>query len=633
MTRQDPRLAITSKLRYERISPSALKFADAVPTWVRTAFHQDAATDTLFSEEWRVSHIRAELLRLNLQPRGRTRQALAAQLVDEFVNPERVAICLSTLSDDAHKFYLYLLLTQSLEKRFTTPASLDTLCPLPLPSRSTIRQILDAGLAIRSESGEVYIPQQILKTLPPCSIAFPTLPEPGEFIPARAPQDFLLRIQQIMGLFEGQRYTLRDRLRWNAPDHAYYSHLHCWPPHPDDAKILISETGKAGKISLWPPEPQLDEQTLQFWADNLDLPPDSAEFLYHLLTVSAIVHAGSPVRINQTLVQEWLALPPNRQIVILYHLYHSVSSWAEWWTHWRKGMVDIKWDFQGYWGLAYIDATMLSANRNLRGVLLDVLSFLPQEAWLNIDAVIEWVLMIFPRATSHRYSRGLSITGVAGRWKGWLKLVLKSMLTGPLHYLGFADLAPSIEHVDAFRLHHLQDVHWKRAAELDSGVVGAVELSALHIDPAAQVMQVTIPVPPDFLSMIQLWSEADGLKGKTLHYHLSVERLHQAFEHGNTPTDLCAAWKACTGFAVPESLDQWWNHWWRNYGSVRMYPQQAALMTRDDFTMKELQLAIPRLTDSILGMVTPKTALIKSEDADRVLADLERQGYMPKVVS
>jgi len=64
-----------------------------------------------------------------------------------------------------------------------------------------------------------------------------------------------------------------------------------------------------------------------------------------------------------------------------------------------------------------------------------------------------------------------------------------------------------------------------------------------------------------------------------------------------------------------------------------MYPQQAALMTRDDFTMKELQLAIPRLTDSILGMVTPKTALIKSEDADRVLADLERQGYMPKVVS
>jgi hypothetical protein len=53
-------------------------------------------------------------------------------------------------------------------------------------------------------------------------------------------------------------------------------------------------------------------------------------------------------------------------------------------------------------------------------------------------------------------------------------------------------------------------------------------------------------------------------------------------------------------------------------------------MTYDDFTMKELKLAIPHLTDSIQSMVTPTTALIESEEADQILADLERQGYMPK---
>lgn len=633
MTKQDLDNALTSKLRYERISPSALKFVDATPTWAQPAVDYDDMFDTPLDEEWRAAHIRTELARLNIQPQGRTRRALATQLVNEFVKPERIATSLATLSDDAYKVYLHLLLTLRLETRFTTPASLDTLCPSPFPLNLPLRQILDAGLAMRSESGQLYIPPITLRSIPPCNIAFPILPEPSEFIPAKAPQAFLLQIQQTMGLFDGKTYTLRDRLRWNAPDHAFYNQVHCWPPHPDGAELLISGKVNTGKISLWPPEPQLEEQALQQWADHLNLPPDMTELLYHMLTLSAILHAGSPVRINQTLVQKWLALPPSRQIVILYHLYHSVSLWAGWWSNWRKGQLDIKWDFQGYWGLTYIDATVLSTNHNLRRVFLDVLSFLPQDAWLDFDAVIEWILKVFPNSSSHRYSRGLTITGVAGGWKGWLKLVLKSMLTGPLHYLGFTDLAPSIEHVKAFRLHHLQDVHWERVSELDIGIVGAVELNALHIDPRSQVLKVTIPVPPDFLSMIQLWSKPDGLKDKALHFHLDVERLHQAFERGNTPVDLRNAWEACAGFAVPETLDQWWDHWWRNYGHVRLYPQQAALMTADDFTMKELQLAIPSLMDSILGIVTPKTALIKSEDADQVLADLERQGYMPKDVS
>jgi hypothetical protein len=216
---------------------------------------------------------------------------------------------------------------------------------------------------------------------------------------------------------------------------------------------------------------------------------------------------------------------------------------------------------------------------------------------------------------------------------GWLKLVLKLILKGPLHYFGFADLAPSIDYLDTFRLHALQDVHWRRVTDLDIGVMGTVERSTLYIDPTSQVLQITIPVHPDFLSMIQLWSKQYGLKGKTLHYHLDVERLHQTFERGNTPIDLCVAWEKCSGFAVPESLHAWWNHWWRNFGQVRLYPPQAVLITRDNFTMKEVQLAIPRLVDSVQSMVTPTAALIKSEDADQVVADLERQGYMPKKVS
>ena len=114
--------------------------------------------------------------------------------------------------------------------------------------------------------------------------------------------------------------------------------------------------------------------------------------------------------------------------------------------------------------------------------------------------------------------------------------------------MGFTDFAPSLEHVQAFRLHHLQDVHWERVTQLDIGILGAVEDSALHIDAATQILTVALPVPPDFLSMIQLWAKPGGIKEKTMLFHLDVERLHQAFEHGNSPADLRAAWEACAGF-------------------------------------------------------------------------------------
>jgi hypothetical protein len=630
MVNQDTNNELTPKLRYERINPTDLHFIDAEPIWTYPAENIDESILALLDEEWRTDHIKAELLRLNFQPVERSRQALGEQLVSEFINPERISTGLQSLSPDAYTYYLYRLLMQSMVYKFTTPVNLETILPQSVSPRLASKQILKAGLVILTESGRFYAPEATLRALPPSHIPFPIVPKPVEFIPAEAPRNILLHIQQIIGLFDEQTFTLRDRLRWNASDYAYYSHLHCWPPHPDDAKKLIAGHSRIQKVSLMPPEPQLDEQSLRFWVNNLGVSADIAEFYYHLFMQSAILHAGSPVRINQTLVQEWLALPAGRQIVILYDLYRSLSTWAVWWPAWRNEQIDIQWDYQGHWGLTRVDATLLSTNRNLQELLLDILSFLPQDEWLGVNAVVNWIVTIFPDATSHQHSRGLSISGVTDGWQGWLRFVLTRIIAGPLHYFGFADVAPSLDQVHVFRLHHLQDVHWKRVTDLDIGAPGIVDENALHFDPASQVLQIPIPAPPDFLSMIQLWSKLDGLKGKTLHYYLDVERLHQAFEQGNTPSDLCAAWEHCSGYEAPESLQAWWNHWWRNYGHIRLYSPQAVLITRDTFTMKEVQLAIPRLEESIHSMVTPTAAVIKSEDADKVVAELERQGYMPK---
>jgi len=55
------------------------------------------------------------------------------------------------------------------------------------------------------------------------------------------------------------------------------------------------------------------------------------------------------------------------------------------------------------------------------------------------------------------------------------------------------------------------------------------------------------------------------------------------------------------------------------------------LSVRDEFTMQELQAALPKLRESVLGLVSPRAALLKPEQITAIVSDLERHGYMPKV--
>jgi hypothetical protein len=623
---------LPKNLRYERINPSDMRFMDAEPTWNIPDGDTEESIQALLDEGWFAEHIRAELARLNIPFQGRDRYNLGAQLVSEFVKQDRITSLISALPENVYQYYLHLALLQKLEYRYTTPSSVDTIFPLPLSSSVAQKHILDAGLAIQAESGKLYIPEATLKGLPRSHITFPVEVEPAEYVCAKAPRDILIQIQQILGLFSQQTFKLRDRLRWSPSDHIHYGQIHCWPPHPDDARQLMTEFSKIRKISLLPPEPQLDEPSLQYWANNLAVSAETAEFLYHLLIQSGILHAGSPVRINHPLVGEWLALSPGRQLAVLYNLYQSLSSWAVWWPIWRNGQINVQWDYQGYHNLVYIDATLLSTSHNIQGVMLDVLSFLPQDAWLSFDAVINWLLAVFPSAASHRYYRGLTISGIADGWEGWLRLILRHILVGPLHSLGLADVASTLDQVDVFRLHHLQDVHWKRIIDLDIGKAGSIEVSALQFDMASQDISINIPVSPDFLFMLQLWSRIEGFSGNKLHYLLDVELLHLSFERGYTLSHLISAWTESAGWPPPPDLLAWWHQWWQHYGEIRLYPPQAILMTRDEFTMKEVQAAMPHLTTSIQSVVTPTAALIKPEMADQVVAELERQGYMPKEV-
>jgi hypothetical protein len=199
--------------------------------------------------------------------------------------------------------------------------------------------------------------------------------------------------------------------------------------------------------------------------------------------------------------------------------------------------------------------------------------------------------------------------------------------------MGLVDVAPDLENITAFRLRNFQDLHWNRVKVLPISEAKPLAHDDVRFAPQEKLLYVRPPATADFLTAIQRWTNPGGLSDNMLVFQPDVRRLHTAFEKGETPETLAEAWEKGAPFPPLPDIAHWWQHWWDRYGHVRLYPAQATLMTRDEFTMHELQVALPKLRDAILGLVTPRTALLHTEEVDRILRDLERQGYMPKETS
>jgi hypothetical protein len=495
-----------------------------------------------------------------------------------------------------------------------------------------VERLLAAGLVLSEDQG-VFLPYGLRRRLPPLFVPFPDATEDKEQTPPADPRELLSQIQQVVGMLQTETAGLRDIVRWEAPPYPYAASVTCWPPLPEDAQKLIEHPQRQRKMTLRPPDPALDDASLKAWARAIGASPERVEFLYHLMVDMGLLWSGSPVTVDHDVIQAWMSQPPGRQLAVIYAACRNVASWTAWWPLWRRGDVTVNRMYYGYWSLMSLDDALRSATQTLRWTLLEVLSFLPHNQWIATADIISWLSDLFPTPETHQYLSGLEIKRQEDRWIGFLGAALKTLLTGPLHAMGLVDIAPSLDTVDFIRLKWLQGLHWGRTDRIDLEVVGELRVEAVRFVEQEQILEVTTPVPPDLMNCVVKWAEPSGFSKNLIRYHLDLERLHQAFESGEDPDSLSRLWKACAGFDPLPELKDWWAYWWARYGRVRLYDGQTLLQTRDAFTMQELQVALPSLQSSVLGLLTSEAAILKAEDLDKVREDLERQGYMPKEVS
>lgn len=593
--------------------------------------------------EWTVqnltrSNLRAsdlkELIRsLGETPKGQRRADLARQWVTHLLDPERLRHAVSRLSPEARDTLARLILESRLNEIGwkITPSALWQ--DHDISEDESIGELFAEGLLLLSTGDALYIPPYLQRFLAPVACMFPAASPPDQVAPMEDPRGLLAQIQHLISLLTHDAFTLRP-WPWNREmPNPTLGLPGGWPLDPTDQERAAGPR-RNSDVALRPPDSHLSDETLSRWTAALDASPERVEWLFHLLLEAGIVKLGDTIVLDQAKAEHFLTLSPGQQITQLYWLNMSMTAWAHWWRLWRLGEVRVYQDAaMGSSRFAY-PVSLQGYFQKLRQIILEVLAILPEDRWLSFDDVAAWLTQIVEPIQQSHYLQSVRGWAREGKWLGFPKVVLRCLLTDALHPLGLVALAPSLEDPQRLRLRGLQDLHWERLSE---AAIKAIEPPTAtdiryETDPHRLLLS-RLPVPPRLLAFLLKWASLTGTEGEALVFKPTAHRLYRAFQAGETPASLAAAWMTLLGFAPPDAIQQWWEKWSSRHGRVRIYPGHALLQTRDAETMEELQLALPSLARVIVAEITPTHVLLKREAVDEILADLQRQGHTPKEIT
>lgn len=622
-------------LGYKLVQPPASTARPEPPFWVQLQPDPvELAAEDIVNNAWPVALLRELIQQLGMKPVGRLRADLARQYMQLLLDPARLQQALAGLTDEEHEFYVTLLFNLQMQTWRPRPDGLVILRRLQTPLEQLLQRFADLGLGVWQNDG-LSLPPRFLGGLPSLSLPLESYRYRKDLRSALAhgavaePHRLILRVQQLLSLIQAGTYTLRPRRQWQPPVSGYAAFLTGVTPTPAAAHQLQKAPAPQTVIPLLAPDPVPDDAALTAWSAALGMPPAGVEFLYHLLVAAHLLLPGSPIKVDPY-VQQFMARSAGEQAVLLWLAYSLILNWEAFWHRWQAGHIRVHWNYRPYWGVTPYESTLARALNALRNAVLTFLSFLPQETWLSVDAVYDTLKVFLPNMKGMASADVLGFEGSNGSWELFLRIYLEEMLQGPLHWLGAADIAPAAGALQTFQLHWVQDVFWERSRAISLPELRWGGAQAVRYLPEEAVFLLTPPLPPEFLNQLQRWAEPDGLQGSDMRYALQPRRLHQAFEAGETPDSLARQWTAAAGFPPPAALQEWWQLWWHRYGHVRLYPHQAVLTLQDDFALQELQLAVPELRDALLGLVNPRVALLRPDQAEAIFKTMQAKGYLPK---
>ena len=600
----------------------------------QAAFFVDSALERITQESWPVALLREQIEKLGVRAQGRARADLGRQLVSLLLDPGRLELVFRGLDTETQVFYAQLLLNFDLGVWNPRFSGMLLIKPISQPMEVLTSRIVDAGLALEQEPGLLMIPTHLQRHLPrlylPADVfALPRAPQREQ---TARPAYTVVQIQQFLGLLTSRKIALRPTRQWLSPEPWQRAFSTGLLPTPEAARSLTKlRPNESLLVELLPPEPALAQDDLKMLSQTLSLPEVTVEALYHLLMALQVLRPGSPVQVEPALLETFLTLDPGEQLTALTRAFPAIGIWSPIWELWREGLVRLQWNYRPYYGLVSYPQIALQTFTNLGRLCLQYLALLPHDLWLAPMTVADLLLRFISKPEHVSPYNALQLTDARGSWEGFMALYLEALLTGPLHWLGLCDVGRDRDGAfSAFRLRHLQDVVWLREKAFPLPPTVWTGERRGQWDWKREMLLLRPPVPAPVMQLLHQWAEPAGIENDRLCYRPDVQRLYNAFESGETAETLRQRWLQSAGAEPPPELRAWWETWQQRYGHVRLYSNQAVLVAADEFTLKEVQAALPELREGVLGLINSRTALLRAERVDRLLQQLMARGYMPK---
>lgn len=676
-------------LRVVPVAPPPTQRPEELPFWMQVNWDERQQLNRQQVEGW-LNHLRLDDLRTIARNQGwaikGTRKAdVIAQLLDQLSQPDQLLRLLRQL-DQEHRQVLQAIALLG----FSNALRLEDMervakfwGKLKQHSRfnTYVRHLTELGLVLSHEQLGQYVYDMAVATIPaPLERLLPPLL--ADAIRAQqdlaatatanattnvsglrlAAPDWLVRtVTQLLVILEQTTPPLRPPMPRPYREKAYPC-LHGWDYVPEEVYQLEQQVkgqlSRTVTLTVPPPQHPLAESALAELAP-LAGDADRLEFLYHLMVSAGLLQPGSPVTVWPEVKEQFLRQPVTEQQAILLRSYFAMTEWSELWPMLRTAPeLHLVRD-------TYLHNTMhhpqnLAAElAAFRTLVLTPCAWLPDDRWIKLTDLLALLRVVWPKFNQSVWMPSyymISSQANRGAWHltyqtkpldgntldEWQRAqghFVRTLLRGPLHWLGLVDLYEEVGAVTAVRFHGLGDLFLERVESLPlrAGVgqaTGAQTASTAKRKDELIIDGDQIAVAPSLItaqahSLLDRIATLAVAKPHQFVYQLDAATVQKGFEAGGTLDQLVRDWEATLSKPMPASVRKRLTGWWQSYGQLRLYRDVTLIEFGDDHALTEMK-AVTSLATVMIAELSPRLVLIPKGAVAPLAAELEKAGYTPQ---
>jgi hypothetical protein len=675
-------LANSSPLEVTPVEPPPTRRPDELPFWITTTIadrqHADIQQLSQWLEAIKLQELRQMARQRGWKVKGNRKAEIIQQIVEHLTDPGQALQAVLSLDEEHRQVLRAMVLLgdyasvqeEDIQRVARGWGELQAYQQI----KTYTRQLCQLGLAVPGEAVDVYFPHSdfvpfvIARQLPP--VLKGTIPAITDVARADA-----LETQPVSQLHLGDPYQLvrtagqitllleqlPSPLRHPMPRprlERFHPGLEGWDYDPDE--LLRAMEGRELlpyadlTLTIPPPDDALPDETVERLApvagDRMRL-----EFIFSLLVAAGIFQPGSPVTVWPEVKEHFMSQDELAQRAILARVFFYMPNWSALWRilrahpDERSNQLILRRTFSHrYFTPQQLRAELVA----FRHLVLRVLASLPDGQWVDVEDLFRLMRVAWPRfdQTVWQTYRRPNFTGSwflteagnikplnpddARHWQLAQGRFCQTLLTGPLHWLGLADLSFENGNLDAFRLHGLADLYWDR---VKSPPAPRHAIAGTQTTAPEQVVQtdhhaITVhpsSVSPQVHSLLDRIARLETATAERFVYQLDPQAAHEAFEEGFTLSEILDDWTELLPVPMPEDIQVQLADWWRAYGRVRIYQDLTVIEFQDDFTLAEIK-AVTSLENHLIAEISPRLVIIPQNAVETLVGQLDRAGYTPK---